>query len=140
MAEQITLFPISLHTKCQEVDLSLWTVEQLYKEGFLSFNPDKKESLEEWECAELDFLGPLINAGVDDDLLKHLLKGLAKPYRFFPGSVYYNWSQQRWLSLPVPPDPADLFSEWIESLSEQNDEETLQWIISQAQELIDVNT
>ena len=40
--------------------------------------------------------------------------------------IYYDWVAQEWEQLPIVPDERDLAFDWISSLADDNDIETLQ--------------
>lgn len=116
---QLSLFPLSARNVCRSMGLNWLTAIQLYKDGFLSFNPVTAKNMDSAQEAELKFLGSLIIAGCNKEMLQKLVRYLKKPYRYRHKSMYYDWVSQRWFLLPqVEEDEGeeDSFESWIESL------------------------
>ena len=125
---QGTLFPPSCRDVCNRIGLNWWAAIRLYELEWLSFDPGKYVTLEEDLEAELVFVGSLVAGGCDDAMLKQMLIGLEKPYRYRSDRIYYEWPDKAWCLLPVVKDPAspdDVFSEWIDQLVENGELDTI---------------
>jgi hypothetical protein len=137
-AIQGLLLPLAPRQLCEQIGLNWWAAGQLHVAGFLSFNPEAVERLDERQEVELRFVGALVAAGCEHAMLTRLLAGLEKPYCYRPGRVYYDWAAQSWQLLPEPPeepekpDPDEVLSDWISSLEEDADADTLQHIKDKA--------
>ena len=109
----------------------------MYKDGLISFNPETVDELDEGQEAELSFLAALITSGVNDTFLLHILADLKQPYQFNVGSIYYDWLQKRWCSLPEIPEPEEVFNTWLEELKDNNDTETLERLEKEIRDALD---
>ncbi len=117
-ATQQLLFPPNPRDICVEIGLNWWTAVKLHQDGWLSFNPESSPELDEATEAELRFVGSIVAAGCDAGLLRQLLGGLSKPYRYDGSRIYYDWSARCWRFLP---GPETVFSDWLESLVTDED-------------------
>ena len=81
-ADQQLLFPANPRAVCQEMGLNWWAALKLHEDGWLSFAPANTTRLDEAQEAELRFVGSLVVAGCDRNMLSTLLAGLPKPYAF----------------------------------------------------------
>lgn len=91
----------------------------LFKEGLLSFDPNKKEELEKYEIDELDFLKILyFDSGLSVAVVKSMLSKLGKPYSFTFDQIYWNHASQDWLTLPE--DAEDYVTENIKDIVLEN--------------------
>lgn len=118
---QGTLFPPAPRDVCTRIGLNWWAAIRLYETEWLSFDPGKCTTLEEDQEAELVFVGSLVAGGCDDAMLKQMLAGLERPYRYRSGRIYYDWPDKTWRLLPVetaPPPPDEVFSDWLDQLVE----------------------
>lgn len=119
---QAYLFPYTARNVCKGMGLNWSTAIRLYKDGFLSFNPETVGNLHSAQVAELKFLGSLVLAGCNNGMLHHLLRSLHKPYQYQIGFMYYDWTSQQWLSLPQieeaeeEEEEEDPFEIWLEGL------------------------
>src|SRR5207249_2345485 len=102
VAPQQLLFAASPRAICQAMGLNWWAALKLYEDGWLSFNPEQTERLDEAQEAELRFVGSLVLAGCDRGMLAALLGGLSKPYAYHSTRLYYDWVARRWRLLPDP--------------------------------------
>lgn len=117
-AVQGALFPPTPMEVCTRIGLNWWAVAKLHDTGWLSFDPQKVAKLEEDQEAELVFVGSLVAGGCDDAMLKQLLAGLEKPYKYRAHQMYYDWVGKTWRLLPMSkdPDPEELFNYWVDEL------------------------
>src|SRR5437660_11467286 len=81
-AAQQLRFPTSARNICQEIGLNWWAAVKLYEDGWLSFSPETPRTLDEAQEAEMRFVGSLVVAGCDRNMLTLLLTGLARPYAY----------------------------------------------------------
>ena len=120
---QLSLFPYTARDVCRGMNLTLSAALQLYKNGFLSFNPLTAGNLDSAQVVELKFLGLLIIAGCTRRMLKQLTRYLRKPYQYRIDLIYYDWLAEQWLLLPEieeydeeEADEEDPFESWLEML------------------------
>ncbi len=127
---QLRIFYPSPRDLCRKTGLNWLAALWLYEQGFLSFDPATAKTLQEEKEAELLFLGSLVSAGCDEQMLKHLLRGLEKPYQYQLNMIYYDWTAQAWRLIPRLEsfDRDELVQEWLDELSEEGDIETLRSI------------
>jgi hypothetical protein len=125
-ANQQLLFPANPAVVCQELGLNWWAALKLHEDGWLSFPPDRTPQLDEAQETELRFVGSLVIAGCDHNMLASLLNELPKPYSYDPQKLFYDWSLRRWRALPEPDaNPEAVFADWLEELVESSDVGTL---------------
>ena len=139
-AVQQFLLPQSPRAVCDEIGLNWWAALKLHEDGWLSFNPETTPQLDEATDAEIRFVGSLIGAGCDDGLLRQLLGGLPKPYRYRGRRIYYDWAARRWRLLPEPerePDPRAIFSDCLESLGADGDVASLEQLKEEIAEALE---
>lgn len=125
-AAQQLLFPSISRAVCDEIGLNVWAALKLYEEGWLSFSPERVSQLDEAQEAELRFVGGLVMAGCDRNMLAALLSGLPKPYAYDLKRLYFDWSARRWRALLDPRAyPEAAFTDWLETLVQNGDAATL---------------
>lgn len=122
-AAQQLLFPATPYSVCKDLGLNWWAALKLYQDGWLSFPPDRTPRLDEAQETELRFVGSLVIAGCDHNMLTFLLGSLPKPYAYDPKRLYFDWTVRRWRVLPGlnTPNPEAVFADWVEALVETND-------------------
>jgi hypothetical protein len=117
--------------------LNWWAALKLSEDGWLSFAPDATTRLDETQETELRFVGSLVVAGCDRNMLSTLLAGLPKPYAFPVNKLYFHWAARQWRILPDPVmNPEAAFTEWLESLVERGDTSSLRGILELAQDAL----
>ena len=125
-AAQQLLFPANPRGVCQEMGLNWWAALKLHEDGWLSFSPENTPRLDEAQEAELRFVGSLVIAGCDRNMLAVLLSGLPKPYAYDVRRLYYDWFARGWRLLPDPQaNPEAQFTDWLETLVQGGDTSTL---------------
>src|SRR6185369_16731173 len=102
VAPQQLLFATSPRAACQDLGLNWWAAIKLYEDGWLSFSPTNTPKLDEAQEAELRFVGSLVIAGCDRNMLAVLLGALSKPYAYDAKRLYYDWFTRSWRLLPEP--------------------------------------
>jgi hypothetical protein len=128
-AAQQLLFPTSPRAVCEELGLNWWAVLKLHEDRWLSFSPELVTNLDEAQEAELRFIGSLVVAGCDRNMLIALLARLPKPYSYDVTKVYFDWAARRWRLLPDPRHhPEAAFADWLEALVQANDASSLSGI------------
>jgi hypothetical protein len=136
-AAQQVLFPATPRGVCEELGLNWWAALKLHEDHWLSFGPAAQSQLDEAQEAELRFVGSLVAAGCDHDMLATLLGGLLQPYAYDVRRIYFDWYARRWRMLPEPhPRPEAVFADWIEALVEQGDISTLTGILELAKDAL----
>ena len=133
---QMYLFPVNLRELADSIGLDWWAAKKLYDDEWLSFNPDQTQADNDLLEAEFRFLGSLVAAGCDPHILKRLLTGLEKPYRYDLSSIYYDWTTKEWKDLPKERNAQDVTSEFIQSLEEDGDYDQLREISDQVREAL----
>jgi hypothetical protein len=128
-AAQQLLFPASPREVCEELELNWWATLKLYEDGWLSFSPEDIVQLDEAQEAELRFVGSLVAAGCDRNMLTCLLAGLPKPYAYDLRRLYFDWGSRSWRALPDPGShPEAAFTDWLDTLVQQADVSSLSGI------------
>ncbi len=132
-AAQQLLFAVSPRSVCDELGLNWWAALKLYEDGWLSFCPESTPKLDEAQETELRFVGALVQAGCDRCMLANILNGLSKPFAYRLDRLYYDWAARQWKLLPeTHPHPENVFSDWLETLTETGDVGTLSGILELA--------
>jgi len=108
--------PRSPESLCKEMGLNWYTALKLYEDGWISFDPNTVETLNDWQEAELSFVGSLVTGGCDGAVLRHLLARLHKPYSYHISRMYYDWREQKWRLLEDVDDLDERFEEWVQEL------------------------
>jgi hypothetical protein len=125
------LIPFTPAQACEEMGLNWLTAKRLFVHGYLSFNPEMVEDLDESQEAELIFLGSLVLAGCNNEMLENMLENLPRPYNYTLGLIYYDWLyfHPRWRLLPNPQEEVENnFPKWLEELVENGEKEKLRGI------------
>jgi len=121
-AAQQLLFPAHPRKLCEEIGLNWWAVLKLYEDGWLSFPPEHTPQLDEAQEAELRFIGSLVLAGCDRNMLTLLLADLPKPYAYDMRRLFFDWTSRCWRLLPDPQAyPETTFADWLELLVKRGD-------------------
>ena len=136
-AAQQLLFPANPHAVCEQMGLNWWAALKLHEDGWLSFSPADTAHLDEAQEAELRFIGSLVIAGCDHAMLTILLDTLPKPYAYDAKRLYYDWSVRCWRLLPDPhAHPEAVFTDWLETLIESEDVDSLTGILELGQDAL----
>ncbi len=136
-AAQQLLFPTNPRMICEELGLNWWAMLKLYEDGWLSFSPEHTLHLDEAQEAEVRFIGSLVLAGCDRNLLTVLLAGLAKPYAYDLRRLYFDWTTHTWRILPDPrAHPEAAFTDWLDLLVQTGDAASLTGIVELAQDAL----
>jgi hypothetical protein len=68
------------------------------------------------------FIKGLAHSGLSDAMVNRLLSaGLERPYCYAPSTTVFSFCQNRWISLPLAPDPAEIAYEYINELATNED-------------------
>jgi hypothetical protein len=136
-AAQQLLFPASARSLCDEIGLNWQAALRLQEEGWLSFSLENTPQFDEAQEAELRFVGALVLAGCDRNMLRVLLTGLPPPYAYDLKRLYFEWSSRRWRLLPDPgANPEAAFTDWLELLVQTRDVGSLVGIVELAQDAL----
>lgn len=136
-AAQQLLFPSSPHSLCDEIGLHWQAAVRLQEEGWLSFSLESTTQLDEAQEAELRFVGALVLAGCDRNMLRLLLAGLPRPYAYDGHRLYFDWAARHWRLLPDPrSNPEGNFADWVDSLVQHRDLASLVGIVELAQDAL----
>jgi len=134
---QQLLFPPSPRSLCDEIGLHWQSAARLQEEGWLSFSIENTPQLDEAQEAELRFVGTLVLAACDRNMLRLLLAGLPRPYAYDPNRIFFDWRTRRWRMLPDPrSNPEATFTDWVETLRQNRDAASLVGIIELAQDAL----
>jgi hypothetical protein len=136
-ASQQLLFPANPRAICEQLGLNWWAALKLHEDGWLSFSPADVRRLDEAQEAELRFVGSLVIAGCDRGMLAILLDSLPKPYAYDATRLHYDWFSRRWRVLADPQEhPEAVFTEWLETLVERRDIDSLSGILELGQDAL----
>jgi hypothetical protein len=136
-AAQQLLFPNSPRSICDEMGLNWQAAVRLQEEGWLSFPAETLWQLDEAQEAELRFVGALVLAGCERNMLGLLLAGLPRPYAYDLKRLYFDWNLRHWRLLPDPAaHPETAFTDWIEMLVQIRDASSLIGIVELAQDAL----
>lgn len=122
---QAFLFPVDARTVCREIGLNWLAASELFTRGLLSFDPSARPTLDDAQDAELRFLGGLVVAGCDGEMIEFLVEGLERPYAYRPHLVSYNFSAQRWVLTKLDGSREDWLRDWLADLVENEDHASL---------------
>jgi len=111
---------------CRGIGLNWLAAVELFEKGWLSFDPGEVSKLSPPQAAELSFLGALIAAGCDRNLLGQLLAGLRKPYAYRMDRLYYDWPTRAWRLLPGRRRLEERFEHWLDALVDGGEVEKLE--------------
>lgn len=136
-AAQQLLFPSSPRSVCDTIGLNWGTALRLQEEGWVSFSLESTSQLDEAQEAELRFVGSLVLAGCDRNMLALLLAGLPRPYSYDRKRIYFDWNARHWRLLPDPgAHPEAAFTDWLEVLVQIRDVGSLVGIVELAQDAL----
>lgn len=112
--------------------MNLWC-----SKGWLSFGPSTIKKYDENERIEVMFIRALARFGLSDAMVNRLLSGLDKPYCYDPGTTFFSFMQESWVTLPPKSDPQDVVSEGIEALIENDEWDELSSLMDRISEVIE---
>ena len=136
-AAQQLLFPASPGSLCDEIGLNWQAALRLQEEGWISFPLESTSQLDEAQEAELRFVGSLVLAGCDRNMLVLLLASLPRPYAYDLKRVYFDWNSRHWRLIPDPSEhPEAAFTDWVEVLVQMRDAGSLAGIVELAQDAL----
>jgi hypothetical protein len=136
-AAQLFLMPIDPRDLADSIGLDWWSTKKLYDDSWLSFDPDTTIINNAGDEAEFRFLGSLIAAGCEPRMLKRLLSGLERPYRYDLTQIYYDLSERRWKDLPTRRNPGQTVEQVITGYEEEGDVDALSDIADRVREALD---
>jgi hypothetical protein len=136
-SEQQLLFPANPRVVCEQMGLNWWAALKLYEDGWLSYSPAHTPRLDEAQEAELRFIGSLVVAGCDREMLAVLLSLLSKPYAYDAARLYFDWMARCWRLLPDPhAHPEAIFTDWLDQLVTQGEVNSLSGILELGQDAL----
>lgn len=115
-ADEMTRQSSTARDLCPRIDLNWYAASKLHEDGLLSFRPTPEAALTAGEEAELRFVGTLVAAGCDGPLMRRLLAGLRKPYRYRIEQLAYDWSASAWRFAEGPAQIMNRFDDWLDDL------------------------
>ena len=105
----------------EKIGVNWLAIQELYREGWLSFDPQSVPLLNLPQEAELRFLGSLVATGCDEGMLHKLLSGLRKPYAYRLERIYYDWETQSWMLIPTHDQLRQNFGKWVDELTDSGE-------------------
>jgi len=105
---QMPMFSRDLRTVAVELRLDWVRARGLWAAGLLSFDPDGVIQDEVCE-AEFVFLGSLAAAGLSNDQIESIVRGLRRPYAYDMRRIYFDWQAGVWRLLPGADDAEAAF-------------------------------
>jgi hypothetical protein len=95
--QQLSLFIEGWEQLQKEYGISYQQSILLQQLDVLSFNPEEKDELQEFEIRELVFLKKLFfDSGLPHDYVFSMLALLEKPYRYSFNSIYWDFDTAQW--------------------------------------------
>ncbi len=108
--------PLTTREVCAQIGLNWYAAGKTHEDGFLSFAPDPDATLTPGEETELRLVGTLVAAGCDAALMRRLLSGLSKPYRYRIDLLAYDWAAGAWRFVEGPMQIMNRFDDWLDEL------------------------
>ena len=136
--QQRTLFPEPADRVLTECGVSRDEVAQWHEMGWLSFDLEQIEKLDEPERWELFFVRNLVRSRLSNTQIDELLRQLSKPYAYDPERVAYHF-KFGWVSPPtvvVEEIIEENLSEWISEKASEGETELHESVIAEIQEAI----
>ncbi len=118
---QPTLFRSTQEELVAETFVSADELGSWHAKGWLSFNLRGLPECDAKERIEVLFIKALARSGLSDAMINRTLSGLEKPYCYDPSTTFFSFLENRWITLPPEPDPADVASEYLEGLVKDQD-------------------
>ena len=118
--------PTSPQAFCRQIGFNWLALLDVHKRQMLSFDPQATNHLTRGQEAELRFLGRLIAAGCNPEVLKSLLIGLTPPYAYNLERMYYDWSNRQWRMLEDTEHIEQRFDDWLLELISWDDRRILE--------------
>ena len=127
---QSTFFAEAADQVLASLKVSRDEVRRWRAHGWISFEIDKLETLDQPYANEIEFVRNVARSGLLDAQIDSLLESLPKPYRFSPENVAYHFTFG-WV-VPTQDDPFDVveanLDDWLEDLAERGNATRLQEI------------
>ena len=139
MDDSPTLFPMSFG-RSEFLDACGVSEQRLHdwaSAGLLSFDFSEAEQLEEFHLAEVHVVRSILEGGLRPVTANAMLASLAKPFRYDPRRLCYNFHSRRWQMLPSRTveqiedeahseyEPSEAVEMYIEALVTEGDVATL---------------
>lgn len=136
-ADQLLLFAVEPRKLAGFLGLDWGAARKLHADKLLSFDPERTNITTAGMESEFIFLGSLVAAGCDVRMLKRMLSGLERPYRYDVRRMYFDWVARRWEHLRQCDEPEAFIFKNIKLLEEKGDVSALQNILERVQEAVD---
>ena len=95
--QQLTLFTVSWEELQMEYNISYQQSILLWQFDVLSFIPEEKDDLQEFEVRELVFLKRLFfDSGLPNDYVFSMLALLEKPFSYSLNNIYWDFDVNQW--------------------------------------------
>lgn len=130
---QLFLLPRHPREVCQDVGLQWWAALRLAADGYLSYDPERIEKLDEAQEAELLFVGAIAATNCDRQMLESLLTGLEKPYCYRHREIHYDWMTRKWVVTPE----FNTASELVANLRDDGDARALRRLLGEVNDALE---
>lgn len=135
---QIPIAARNPRSVCADLGLEWEQALDLFRDGFISFDPATVSLLDESQDAELVFVGSLAALGCTGGCLRELLSGLRKPYCYDLRRIFFDWGARQWHLFPGEDNPEDSFFELLNRLGTRNERAVLVAIREWLDEALDI--
>jgi hypothetical protein len=127
---QCSLFADELPVVLAALRVSEDALGRWYRQGWVSFGPDRQTSLHPHDVNEIRFVRDVVRSGLSDAYIAELLEQLPRPLNFSPDEVAYSFSLGWVWAGPVPePDPDEIVDghvdDWLEDLAANENQSRL---------------
>lgn len=110
---------------CAALGINWKEAQDLFRGGFLSFDPQRVSLLDESQDAELVFVGTLVALHCTGECLRELLGSLRRPYSYDLRRIFFDWSARQWHLFPGEGNPEEAFFELLDRLDTRNERTAL---------------
>ena len=135
-----TLFQQSLPEMLKAVGTSLHQVQEWRARGWLSFELKEQARYDQWHFEEVRFINSLVQSGMGEIIVQHLLDKLSPPYSYSSDSIAYCFGRGQWVRVFTAPDVDQVIEDnwelWLSALADSDGTEILADIAQYVQALI----
>jgi DNA-binding transcriptional MerR regulator len=120
-SRQLSLFPITLGSLCEETEASAVDLLAWREEGLLSFDPGRSDPFQPYEVAEARFVGGLRRSGLSHESIETLFAKLDKPYQVDPETTAYSFALERWVRIAQNVASSEIVDRYLDALEDEED-------------------
>ena len=102
----------------------------------MSFAIGTVKELQQFQVLELCFIARLFKSALSIDTINQLLISLPKPYAYDQNLVYFNVFANSWKMLPQKLEEETVVENYLETLVDEENKETLKNLIARLQDLL----